>query len=281
MMARLRGVQGVTRVSLSQSQKDDVQKGASSSAVSEGGDKPLCGPGSHPTFDMVIFFERDAALSSEPNVQATPATGGATPPAGGATPAAGGSSSSVLVRLDGLGRRAPGRGHPVTRSLKIVLPVALLAAMAAAAWFLVIAPKREEAARLSAEVATADAELADLQAKVADYTKARERYPSDYATVTRLGKAVPADDDTGSLMVQLDSASPPQRRRLQLDPAHGRRSRRRSRRGHGQPDGHARRHDPRCGGRARQRRLHDALHLRLRGRLLRPLELLRPPASAS
>ena len=95
----------------------------------------------------------------------------------------------------------------MTRSLKIVLPVALLAAMAAAAWFLVIAPKREEAARLSAEVATADAELADLQAKVADYTKARERYPSDVATVTRLGKAVPADDDTGSLMVQLDSAS--------------------------------------------------------------------------
>jgi Tfp pilus assembly protein PilN len=94
MMARLRGVQGVTRVSLSQSQKDDVQKGASSSTVSEGGDKPLCGPGSHPTFDMVIFFERDAALSSEPNVQATPATGGATPSAGGATPAAGGSSSS-------------------------------------------------------------------------------------------------------------------------------------------------------------------------------------------
>ena len=95
----------------------------------------------------------------------------------------------------------------MTRSLKIVLPVALLVAMAAAAWFLVIAPKREEAARLSAEVAAADAELADLQAKVADYTKARERYPSDVATVTRLGKAVPADDDTGSLMVQLDSAS--------------------------------------------------------------------------
>jgi Tfp pilus assembly protein PilO len=95
----------------------------------------------------------------------------------------------------------------VTRSLKIVLPVALLVAMAAAAWFLVIAPKREEAARLSAEVAAADAELADLQAKVADYTKARERYPRDVATVTRLGKAVPADDDTGSLMVQLDTAS--------------------------------------------------------------------------
>jgi hypothetical protein len=95
----------------------------------------------------------------------------------------------------------------VTRSLKIVLPVALLVAMAAAAWFLLIAPKREEAARLSAEVAAADAELADLQAKVADYTKARERYPRDVATVTRLGKAVPADDDTGSLMVQLDTAS--------------------------------------------------------------------------
>ncbi len=95
MMARLRGVQGVTRVSLSQSQKDDVQKNSSSSsAVSETGDKPLCGPGSYPTFDMVIFFERDAALSSEPNVQATPATGGATP-AGGSSSGSTASSAST------------------------------------------------------------------------------------------------------------------------------------------------------------------------------------------
>ncbi len=95
----------------------------------------------------------------------------------------------------------------MTRSLKTILPAALLVALAAAAWFLLIAPKREEAARVAAQVAAADAELADLQAKVADYTKARDRYPTDVATVTRLGKAVPADDDTGSLMVQLDSAS--------------------------------------------------------------------------
>jgi hypothetical protein len=39
------------------------------------------------------------------------------------------------------------------------------------------------------------------------YRKAREGYGSNYATVVRLGKAVPADDDTRSLLVQLDSAA--------------------------------------------------------------------------
>jgi hypothetical protein len=95
----------------------------------------------------------------------------------------------------------------VTSSLKRFLPVLVLAALAAGAWFQLIAPKREEAARIGAEVATAQAELGQLQAKVAEYGKAREGYGANVAAVTRLGKAVPADDDMGSLMVQLDAAT--------------------------------------------------------------------------
>ena len=36
---------------------------------------------------------------------------------------------------------------------------------------------------------------------------ARERYDADYATVAKLGKAVPADDDVASLVYQLDHVS--------------------------------------------------------------------------
>jgi hypothetical protein len=95
----------------------------------------------------------------------------------------------------------------VTRSPKILVPVAILGALAAAGWFLLIQPKREEAARVGAKVSLAQADLANLQAKAADHAKARESYPVNVATVTRLGKAVPTDDDMGSLMVQLDSAT--------------------------------------------------------------------------
>jgi Tfp pilus assembly protein PilN len=95
MMARLRGVQGVTRVSLSDSAKADEQGGASESgaaAVGSGTEQPPCGPGSHPSFDIVMFFERDAALSAAPNVQEAPATGGQSP--SGTAGSSGSSSAS-------------------------------------------------------------------------------------------------------------------------------------------------------------------------------------------
>jgi hypothetical protein len=95
----------------------------------------------------------------------------------------------------------------MTRTLMRLLPVVLLVALGVAGWTLVIQPKRQEAARVAAKVTAADAELANLQAKVGDYTKAREAYPGNVSTVTRLGKAVPTDDDMRSLMVQLDSAT--------------------------------------------------------------------------
>jgi Tfp pilus assembly protein PilN len=96
MMARLRGVQGVTRVSLSESQTadDDQQKAGAPASESAGGtESPPCGPGEHPSFEVVIFFERDAALSGAPNVQSG---AGAGAKAGSApSPAATGSASSA------------------------------------------------------------------------------------------------------------------------------------------------------------------------------------------
>jgi Tfp pilus assembly protein PilN len=93
MMARLRGVEGVTRVSLSQSEKDDgaSAEGGAAASTPTGTERAPCGPGSHPKFDVVIFFERDAALSSAPNVQGKPITGASgetTPGSGSGSPPA-------------------------------------------------------------------------------------------------------------------------------------------------------------------------------------------------
>jgi hypothetical protein len=92
-------------------------------------------------------------------------------------------------------------------NLKRLLPFVVLAALAAGGWHQFVAPKREQAARIAAELDAADAQLAQLQSQLADYGKAREGYPADRASVTRLGKALPADDDMRSLMVQIDTAT--------------------------------------------------------------------------
>ena len=74
-------------------------------------------------------------------------------------------------------------------------------------WKFDVAPKRAEAAELERKVATQQAELAQTQALIATYEGARAAYKDNYSTVVRLGKAVPSDDDTRSLVVQLDAAA--------------------------------------------------------------------------
>jgi hypothetical protein len=74
-------------------------------------------------------------------------------------------------------------------------------------WKLVLSPKREQAAQLTEQVAAQQAQLAQTQQLIATYTGARDDYKTNYDTVVRLGKAVPGDDDTRSLVVQLDAAA--------------------------------------------------------------------------
>lgn len=90
---------------------------------------------------------------------------------------------------------------------RLLLTLVVTAAAVAAFWFLALAPKREQAIQLQVQVATEQAKLAATQAEIIGYEQARAAYGRNYATVARLGKAVPADDDVRSLMVQLDSAA--------------------------------------------------------------------------
>ena len=95
----------------------------------------------------------------------------------------------------------------MTRTTRILIGVVLLAAAAGAYWMLLLSPKREESTKLSTQVDLARAELTQTQSTLADYAKAKSAYRENYRSVVRLGKAVPADDDTRSLLVQLDSAA--------------------------------------------------------------------------
>jgi Tfp pilus assembly protein PilO len=95
----------------------------------------------------------------------------------------------------------------MTRTNRLLLALVVLTAAVSAFWFLALAPKREEAALLAEQIAAKQVELDTARSQVATYEKARAAYPANYATVARLGKAVPADDDVRSLMVQIDSAA--------------------------------------------------------------------------
>jgi Tfp pilus assembly protein PilO len=95
----------------------------------------------------------------------------------------------------------------MTRKNSILLAVVALAAAIAAFYFLVLSPKREEIAKLDSEIATQEAAVEQARLTLASYEDAKASYKRNYATLARLGKAVPADDDVRSLMVQLESTA--------------------------------------------------------------------------
>ena len=208
MMARLRAVRGVTRVSLQSSTKtaeatESVVDAAAGEAVTgcdvTGGKTP-------PDFTVVVFFE-DAPRPLPPRRRPPPR------PPRPARPPRAGSTETPTATTAGLRRR---RGHDrldhhgwcqVTKNRTALLGVVVALAAVAAYWFLLLAPKREEAAALAAKVEQTQAAVAQAESTLASYRQAQAAYKSLSATVARLGKAVPADDDVRSLVVQLESAA--------------------------------------------------------------------------
>jgi hypothetical protein len=95
----------------------------------------------------------------------------------------------------------------VTRRDRIVILAVLAAGIIAAFWFLVLAPKRDEAAALDADIAKQEQRLQVAQNGAQAAAAAKARYERDYAAVAKLGQAVPADDDVPSLVFQLDRAA--------------------------------------------------------------------------
>ena len=94
----------------------------------------------------------------------------------------------------------------MTRS-KLLIPAVLAVAAIAAFWFLILAPSREQIAKLDTDIAAQESAAAQSEQLAAGYLKAKGNYRQNYTTVARLGKAVPADDDVRSLLVQISDAA--------------------------------------------------------------------------
>ncbi|MDQ5807187.1 MAG: type II secretion system protein M [Actinomycetota bacterium] len=95
----------------------------------------------------------------------------------------------------------------MTKRDRIVLAVVGVAALLGAFWMLVLTPKREQASDLKQQVAKEEQRRDDALARVRVGEEARASFAEDYATVAKLGKAVPVGDQTPSLLYQLESAA--------------------------------------------------------------------------
>jgi hypothetical protein len=88
----------------------------------------------------------------------------------------------------------------------VLVGVAILG-LVAAFWFMVLSPKRQEASKLGTEVTELRASVAQSEQDATAGIQARKDFPTNYRHLVALGKAVPEDADTPSLLTQLQFLS--------------------------------------------------------------------------
>jgi type IV pilus assembly protein PilO len=87
--------------------------------------------------------------------------------------------------------------------LLALIPILVLVAY----WFLLLAPKRDEASQAKDDLATQQARLDNARQQVEAAKGAKQNFDASYSQVVRLGKAIPSTVDMPSLLVQLDAAA--------------------------------------------------------------------------
>lgn len=77
----------------------------------------------------------------------------------------------------------------------------------AAFWLMVISPKRKEASDLSTQITGLQAQIAQSDQESAAGEQAKGGFSHDYRRLVAIGKAIPDDADTPSLLTQMQSVS--------------------------------------------------------------------------
>jgi hypothetical protein len=92
----------------------------------------------------------------------------------------------------------------IESSTRTIVAILVVVACAVAFWMLLLSPKRKEADELTTQSEGLQATLAQTQATVAEGEASRQDFPDNYRQLVVLGKAVPAGDETASLLVQVN-----------------------------------------------------------------------------
>jgi Tfp pilus assembly protein PilO len=90
-----------------------------------------------------------------------------------------------------------------TSSNRLIVAILIVVAVAVAFWVLALSPKREKASEMGQTVEREEAALVEHRQTLAAAEAARREFPADYEKLVALGKAVPADDEAASLIVDL------------------------------------------------------------------------------
>jgi len=90
---------------------------------------------------------------------------------------------------------------------KVIVAMVAVAVLAIAFWAVLLSPKRSEIDKLDKQVSQQRESLALYESEVDRAMQARQEFPHAYQDLVVLGKAAPADDDTASLLVQLNRIS--------------------------------------------------------------------------
>jgi Tfp pilus assembly protein PilO len=93
-----------------------------------------------------------------------------------------------------------------TRDRLMLMGMVALAVLVGA-WFTTVAPEREHAAKVTAEVQSARQQLASAESQAADARGAQAQYSKAYTSLVSLGQAVPAAPETPALIYMLDKAT--------------------------------------------------------------------------
>jgi Tfp pilus assembly protein PilO len=89
-------------------------------------------------------------------------------------------------------------------STRAIIGMLVVAALAVAFWILAFSPKQKQADDLSVQIEQQQTSLAEAQGQVAAAKVARSEFANDYRQLVVLGKAVPANDETASLLVEVN-----------------------------------------------------------------------------
>ena len=90
---------------------------------------------------------------------------------------------------------------------RMLLAGATVIALIGAFWLLALAPKRRDLHKLDNNVQKSEQSYQAARDDAQQLAEARLQFPSAYASLVRLGKAVPTSSDVPSLVVQLDQAA--------------------------------------------------------------------------
>lgn len=93
-----------------------------------------------------------------------------------------------------------GRDRVVMMAVVVVLVLVM-------GWFIVVSPKRQQAASLNGQVVTATGQLATANSQAQSARSAEAKYEAAYASIVSLGKAVPPSQEVSSLIYQISQAS--------------------------------------------------------------------------